>query len=259
MSKVSVIMTSYNKPAFVGKAIEGILGQSHADFELLLMDDNSNEETDQVIAAYLQDNRIRYVKSQTKDIAERAATIRYASLINQAIDLSTGDYITYITDDNVYRPQRLEKMTAFLSENPEANIVYSSSITNHIKDDGTITKSVFRPAGRLTWLAPCAVDHCSIMHRSSILPRIYERWGSYWDENPEYYRIGDARFFWRLNHYWPFHPLDEVLDDNYMTEGSFHSQLFSREKSQFIQLLPQQLDCRELRESLRQQQSGKIG
>ncbi|GFZ80727.1 hypothetical protein GCM10008018_27760 [Paenibacillus marchantiophytorum] len=46
-------MTSYNKPGFVGGAIQGVLNQTHEDFELLLMDDNSNEQTTSVIAAYL--------------------------------------------------------------------------------------------------------------------------------------------------------------------------------------------------------------
>ena len=88
-----------------------------------------------------------------------------------------------------------KRCQAYLDENPDANIIYSSSITHHIDADGIIIKNVIRPAKQPTWLAPCAVDHCSIMHRKSILPQIREQWGSYWDENPEFYRIGDARFF----------------------------------------------------------------
>ncbi|MBB3113310.1 glycosyltransferase involved in cell wall biosynthesis [Paenibacillus phyllosphaerae] len=250
-------MTSYNKPAYVGKAIEGILAQTHSDFELFLMDDNSDLPTAHVISSYLQDPRIRYIRSDIATLEERAAKVRYAALINQALPLATGDYITYATDDNVYRPNRLARMSEYLDQHPEANIVYSASITRHVKDDGTITKSVHRPAGRINWLASCAVDHCSIMHRRSVLSVLHERWGTYWDENPEFYRIGDARFFWRLNHFWPFHPIDEVLDDNYMTEHSFHNQLLANQQSRFVQLLPEQRTCKELREHLRALQSGR--
>jgi glycosyltransferase involved in cell wall biosynthesis len=220
LKKVSVIMTSYNKPAYIGKSIQGILNQSHTNFELFLMDDNSNEATQQVIKPFLEDHRIRFFRSDITDIADRAAKLRYSVLINQAFSMAEGEYITYATDD------------------------------------GVVTRSVYRPAGRMTWLAPCAIDHCSVMHRRSILTKLDEVWGSsYWDENPEFYLIGDARFFWKLNHFTAFYPLNEVLDDNYMTEHSLHSQHLARDKSDFIQLLPPQRTCKELREYLRKRQA----
>lgn len=255
MGKVSVIMTSYNKPDYIGNAIQGVLDQTHADWELLLMDDHSDEATTQAIAPYLNDPRIRYIRSGPLSIEERASAVRYAVLINKAIGMATGDYLTYATDDNVYRPARLTKMSDYLDRHADVQIVYSASITRRVRADGTIEKAVHRPAGKLTWCAPCAVDHCSIMHRRSILRPLLERWGSCWDENPEFYRIGDARFFWRLNQLWPFYPLNEVLDDNYMTDLSFHSQLFAKEKSRMIELLPPQRECRELREDLRRRQT----
>ncbi|MFD2333512.1 glycosyltransferase family 2 protein [Cohnella sp. GCM10020058] len=255
MGKVSVIMTSYNKPDYIGKAIQGVLDQTHADWELLLMDDHSDEATTRVIAPYLRDSRIRYVRSDPLSVEERASAVRYAVAINKALGMCEGDYVTYATDDNVYRPARLAKMSGYLDERADAQIVYSASITTRVRADGTVEKAVHRPAGKLTWLAPCAVDHCSVMHRRSILQPIFERWGTYWDENPAFYRIGDARFFWRLNQFWPFYPLNEVLDDNYMTDQSFHSQLFSKDKSRLVELLPPQRECRELREDLRRRQS----
>ena len=88
-------MTSYNKPEFVVKAIQGIVNQTHTDFELFLMDDNSNERTDRAVAPFLQDKRIIYHKSQVRD-ADRAASVRYAALINQALELVTGDYISLL-------------------------------------------------------------------------------------------------------------------------------------------------------------------
>ena len=87
-----------------------------------------------------------------------------------------------------------------------------------------------RDLQKITNNAPCTIDHCSIMHRASVLPILEKRWNSYWDEDPQFYRIGDARFFWRLNHYWDFYPLDEILDINYITPHSIHAQLFAEEK-----------------------------
>ena len=257
MCKVSIIMTSYNKPKYVGKAIEGILSQSFKDFELLLMDDNSNEETQKVIGGYLKDERIRYFRSDVKDISERAEKIRYAALANEALSMIVGQYITYATDDNIYRPQRLEKMVNFLESNPEIKIIYSGSRVLFLNEEDKPKKTMDRMAKSETWLAPCQVDHCSIMHRADILPVIYEKWGSYWDEDPQFYLIGDARFFWRLNHFWSFFPVDEVLDDNYITEVSLHAQMISKEKSLLVEQLPEQRTCRELRGYLRNLREGK--
>lgn len=257
MQKVSVILTSYNKPEYVGKAIEGILNQTYNDFELLIMDDNSDEETHEVIKRYLNDKRIRYFRSNIEKFSERAEKIRYAVLINKAIEMCQGKYITYATDDNVYKPERLKKMVDFLDKNPEKNIVYSSSMVIFLDEESNFKRTMHRQANSITWLASCQVDHCSVMHRADILPVIYKRWGSYWDEDPQFYFIGDARFFWRLCHYWSFYPLQEVLDDNYITEKSLHFQLMSQEKSPLLRLLPEQRTCTELREYLRCLRGGK--
>lgn len=245
-------MTSYNKPDYVGKAIANILNQTLGDFELLLMDDNSNEATQEVIKPFLQDSRIKFYRSSINSIAERVQKTRYAALINEALKDAKGEYITYVTDDNMYVPTRLEKMVGFLEQHKEVQIVYSASTTIHLDTEGNPVKTITRPAKSITANAPCTLDHCSIMHRASVLPILQKEWGSYWDEDPEFYRIGDARFFWRLNHFWSFYPINEVLDINYITPYSIHHQLFSEEKNEFVKNLPVQRTCKELRDYLRQ-------
>lgn len=248
MCKVSIIMTSYNKTKYVGRAIEGILNQSFKDFELLLMDDNSNEETQKVIKKYLKDCRVRIFRSQIKDISERVKKNRYAAQINKALTMVKGQYISYATDDNVYRPNRLKKMVQFLECSPDIKIVYSGSRVAYLDNNDQIKRTFERYAEAETWFAPCQIDHCSIMHRADILPIIYRYWGSYWDEDPQFYLLGDARFFWRLNHFWPFVPINEILDDNYITKISLHAQIETVEASPLIRELPIQRGCNELRE-----------
>ena len=257
MNKVSIILTSYNKPEYVGKSIEGILNQTYKEFELFIMDDNSDEETQRVISGYLKDKRIKYFCSSITSLSERAEKIRYAALINQALKMCEGKYISYATDDNVYRPQRLEKMVSALNTHPEIKILYSSSRVVLLDEKGKFKSTMHRLAKSTTRIASCQVDHCSVMHRADILPVIYKKWGSYWDEDPQFYFIGDARFFWRLCHYWYFDPLKEVLDDNYITEKSLHAQLKSKEKSPLLRLLPNQKTCKELRDYLRSLRGGE--
>ncbi len=71
MPKVSVIMTSYNKSDYVAKSISSILSQTFSDFELFIMDDNSNEETLNVIRPFLNDNRVRFYQSDISGVKER--------------------------------------------------------------------------------------------------------------------------------------------------------------------------------------------
>ncbi|MBU2661581.1 spore coat dTDP-glycosyltransferase SpsA [Bacillus cabrialesii] len=251
MPKVSVIMTSYNKSDYVAKSISSILSQTFSDFELFIMDDNSNEETLNVIRPFLNDNRVRFYQSDVSGVKERTEKTRYAALINQAIEMAEGEYITYATDDNIYMPDRLLKMVQELDAHPEKAVIYSASKTYHLNEHRAIVKETVRPAAQVTWNAPCAIDHCSVMHRYSVLEKVKEKFGSYWDESPAFYRIGDARFFWRVNHFYPFYPLAEELDLNYITDQSIHFQLFESEKNEFVRNLPPQSNCRELRESLK--------
>ncbi|MFP7736299.1 glycosyltransferase family 2 protein [Priestia aryabhattai] len=251
MPKVSIIMTSYNKPDFVSNAIRSVLSQTYGDFELFIMDDNSDVETLEKIKPFLEDQRIKFFKSDIESIAERVEKTRYAALINLALEKANGEYITYLTDDNLYKPVRLEKMVKFLDEHLETMIVYSASTTSYLNENKVSTKKITRPAKGVTWIAPCTIDHCSIMHRAEILQTVKEEFGSYWDEDPQFYRIGDARFFWRLNHYWPFYPINEVLDNNFITQYSIHHQIFAKKKNDFVKMLPEQRNCKELRDELR--------
>ncbi|WP_066051363.1 glycosyltransferase family 2 protein [Robertmurraya korlensis] len=251
MAEVSVIMTSYNKPQYVANSIKAILNQTFADFELFIMDDNSNEETIRAIEPFLKDPRVKFFQSNIKTTKQRVEKVRYAALINEALEMCSGNYISYATDDNCYRPNRLKTMVNYLEKHQNVNIVYSASLTNHINLSNEVLKTQVRPTKGIVSIAPCQIDHCSIMHRQSILPIIKEKFGSFWDENPEFYRIGDARFFWRLNQYWDFYPIREILDDNYITELSIHHKLANEKQNEFVQMLPTQRTCKELREELR--------
>ncbi len=250
-------MTSYNKPGYITKSIQSIVDQTFTDFELFLMDDNSNSETIKAIEPFLKDKRIKFYQSDIQTINQRVEKVRYAALINEALHKVSGEYISYATDDNCYRKNRLKKMVDYLESDQSVMIVYSASLVNYFNERNEITKQQLRPAKRIVPVAPCQIDHCSVMHRSSILPVIKEKFGSYWDENPEFYRIGDARFFWRLNQFWDFYPMEDILDDNYITELSIHYQLQQQEKSEFVQMLPPQRTCKELREELRSMKQQK--
>lgn len=218
--KVSIILTSYNRPNFVDKAIESVINQTMKDWELFVMDDSSNAETTKVIQSYLGDNRIYYINSGVKD-EDRHKTTRYATLINQAISITKGKYLSYLTDDTVYLPNRLQLMTVHLDKHPSIDIVYSSQKVQVLNEHLKIISERNRTASRVLQKAANVVDHCSVLHTRRIAEKVFKKYMSYWDDKPECWHNGDAVFWMRLNEFQSFYPLPHVLDQTVKTPQCF--------------------------------------
>jgi len=104
---ISVIMPAYNHEKYIGEAIESVINQSYTDFEFIIINDGSTDNTDKVIKGF-SDKRIRYFTQSNKDAAHT---------INRGISLSKGKYISIINSDDVYHKNRLET----LIENAQSN------------------------------------------------------------------------------------------------------------------------------------------
>lgn len=104
---VSIIMPSYNTGANIGKSIESILNQSYENWELIIVDDCSTDETDSVVRAF-QDSRIRYYKNEKNS---GAAVSR-----NRALREAKGKWIAFLDSDDLWEPEKLEKQLRFMKE-----------------------------------------------------------------------------------------------------------------------------------------------
>lgn len=114
--EISVVMLTYKRANIVPNAIESILNQTYKDFEFIIINDGSPDNTDDVIKKYLQkDKRIRYYKNPTNK------GITYSR--NKAFSLAKGNYIAIMDDDDISLPQRLEKQISFLKKNPNIDIL----------------------------------------------------------------------------------------------------------------------------------------
>lgn len=123
---VSIITPSYNTARFIGETIECVLNQTYANWELLIVDDCSSDDTDAVVARYL-DERIHYFKNEQNS---GAAISR-----NRALKEATGKWIAFLDSDDLWEPQKLEKQIGFM----EANDIHFS-YTNYIETDELKTK-----------------------------------------------------------------------------------------------------------------------
>lgn len=110
---VSVVMPVFNAGEYLAEAVVSILGQTMKDFELLLIDDGSTDETPG-IAARFQDERIRYLRNNTNR--------GVAASLNRGLDEARGEFIARMDGDDISRPERLERQVAFLRARPRLGI-----------------------------------------------------------------------------------------------------------------------------------------
>ena len=119
---VSVIMPSYNTAKYVGKSIESIKSQTYQNWELLIVDDCSNDDTDEVVSPYLSDVRIKYFKNKENS---GAAVSR-----NRALREASGKWIAFLDSDDLWAAEKLEKQISFMEKNG-----YHFSYTNYAEVD----------------------------------------------------------------------------------------------------------------------------
>lgn len=111
---VSVLMPTYNAERYLKEAIESILTQTFADFELIIINDGSTDSTEQIIHSF-GDPRIRYIKN--------IKNIGLSPTLNIGLKEATGTYIARMDADDISYPTRLEKQVDFLNKNPDYGIV----------------------------------------------------------------------------------------------------------------------------------------
>jgi len=105
---VSIIMPSYNTEEFISEAIKSILKQTYDNWELIIVDDCSTDNTDNVVSGFLNDPRILYLKNEKN---AGAAVSR-----NRALREAKGKWIAFLDSDDLWHPQKLEKQIAFMQE-----------------------------------------------------------------------------------------------------------------------------------------------
>ncbi len=161
--RVTVFIPVYNREKYVGEAIESILDQTFSDFEILLIDDGSTDDSVEIIRSY-SDPRIR-LTSNKRNFGIPATR-------NKGVELARGQYIAMLDSDDRAYPNRLEKQVEFLDNHPEYAQV--GSWCRMMDAQGHPLKRIKRqPVApeyiRAQFLFRCAMSNRSIMARTAIL------------------------------------------------------------------------------------------
>ena len=118
---VSVIMPSYNTGNYIAESIQSVQSQTYSNWELIIVDDCSTDNTDAVIAQF-DDPRIHFLKNEKNS---GAAVSR-----NRALREAKGRWIAFLDSDDLWHPEKLEKQIAFMEQNG-----YGFSYTNYSEID----------------------------------------------------------------------------------------------------------------------------
>ena len=119
---VSIIMPSYNTEEFIAESIQSVIEQTYSNWELIVVDDCSTDNTDELVASFLTDNRIRYLMND-KNCGAAASR-------NKALREAKGKWIAFLDSDDLWMPDKLEKQIEFMEKND-----YHFSYTNYAEID----------------------------------------------------------------------------------------------------------------------------
>ncbi len=143
---ISVLMPAYNAEEYIAEAIESILNQTFKDYEFIIVDDCSTDNTWQIIKKYIKkDSRIKAHKNEKN--------LGIAGNRNKLISMAKGDYVIWQDADDISMPYRLEKQYKFMEENPEVGILGgwlqffnkngNLSVRKYATDDKVLRRKIF--------------------------------------------------------------------------------------------------------------------
>lgn len=110
-------MPAYNSEKFVSQAIESVINQTYSEWELIIVDDGSTDQTGKIVDEFSKnDSRIKVFHQSNKGVS---------SARNYALERVTGDYVTFLDSDDVYHSERLKVMLDVLNKDPNCDAVFA--------------------------------------------------------------------------------------------------------------------------------------
>ncbi len=119
MKLISVVLPVYNGADYLRESIDSVRMQTYQNFELIVVDDCSTDNTPEIVQEYLQkDTRIQYYRNSDN--------LKLPATLNVGFNKAKGDFWTWTSCDNIYKPEALEAMQCVLHDDPATDLVYAS-------------------------------------------------------------------------------------------------------------------------------------
>jgi glycosyltransferase involved in cell wall biosynthesis len=236
---VSIILTSYNHEKFIGKAIESILNQTFVNFELIILDDCSSDNSWEIINSY-SDSRIK----KYRNLVNQGST----SGVNRAISrVAKGEYIAMHHSDDVWEPEKLRKQCDYLAANKKVGAIFSNAsiIDENSRDIEDISHPYFnvftqQNKSRFEWLRQFFILGNALCHPSALVRKsVYKECGIY---QPEYSQLPDFDMWIRVCKKFDIYVLAEKLVkfrilDNYKNTSADSPEVRIRTQFEYYKIL----------------------
>ncbi|HTZ40600.1 MAG TPA: glycosyltransferase family A protein [Syntrophales bacterium] len=194
--KVSVIMAVYNEERYLRGALESILNQTFADFELLIVNDGSTDGTEEIIRS-CRDSRIRLFNQENKGLTKS---------LNRALSLARANYFARMDGDDISQPQRFARQVEILDNNPTIGLV--GSFVYRMDEKGGRCNLCSYPMEsegiREALWSTCPLCHPSVMYRRACVERV----------GPYREKVGpseDLDFYFRVSEHFDVANISEPL------------------------------------------------
>jgi glycosyltransferase involved in cell wall biosynthesis len=178
LAKVSIILPTHNRAKYLRQSVESCLKQTYQNIELIVVDDNSQDDTRSIILSCV-DQRVKYIKLEKNSGLPTA--------LNKGFSLASGQYLTWTSDDNFYSPEAIECMVNYLRLNKKIDFVYTDFFRINERGD-YIGKRKVKSA---KWLSvENCIGACFLYTR-----RVYDEIGGY---NPALAYMEDYDYWLRV-------------------------------------------------------------
>jgi len=164
VTEVSVIIPTFNRAQKVSRAVSSVLSQTFKDFEVIVIDDGSSDDTKEVLSGF--DGRIRLI-SHPENLGVSAAR-------NSGIKASRSPLIAFLDSDDYWLPEKLETQVLFFSENPDAVACQTEEIWVRNGVRVNPWKKHIKPSGYIfeRSLKLCVVSPSAVMIRRAVLDEV---------------------------------------------------------------------------------------
>ncbi|WP_290730001.1 glycosyltransferase family 2 protein [Fibrobacter sp. UBA3629] len=150
---VSIIMPSYNTAPYIAESINSVVAQTYADWELIIVDDASSDNTDEVVAPLCHPRELNCHPREGGDLSSKIHYLKNdrnrgaAYSRNRALREAKGRWIAFLDSDDIWTPDKLEKQIAFMDKNGYA---FSYTRYEEMGEDGKPTGTVVGGPNRIT-------------------------------------------------------------------------------------------------------------
>jgi glycosyltransferase involved in cell wall biosynthesis len=194
---VSVVMAAKNYARFLPAAVESVLAQTFADWELVVVDDGSTDHTPRAIRPFLADRRVRYFRS------DRLGQPRAKNL---GAGLARGEFIAYLDADDAWKPTKLEKQLALLRDRPAVGVCFCRR--SLIDEQGNPLPGQDPPAPRGRVLQDIFLRNFVCFSSVVVRRQVFEHVGGF---DPEWDLSIDYDLWLRAARHYEFDYVDEEL------------------------------------------------